>query len=420
MSVYVDVHTVTPLGPNNLNRDGENAPKTITYGGCVRHRLSSQSQKYAVRGDFIDTYGDAMISLRSRSLVSLVSLRIQEADPSLSVEEAHHLAARALTVPMSAKPKDGQDRLKKLNDSITSAAGKAADELKKNPNATIDPFIPELSATFQISDVQARKFASEVVAAVASGVDFSLPSAHEDKNLTAKLTETLRECNTADVLLFGRMMAANTDLSVDAVCQVAHAVGVSEYAGDMDLFIAADEVSTRNTELADAIRNHRGKDFGGADMLDTKGIAAGSLYRYANVNVTALAESAGSTSDAADITAKFVASFATTLPGGAQNSHAARSPFSTLIVTVRSTSPMSLVGAFESPVRNADEATEALAHYAKATSDMYGDPVGDKVFVLTVHNRDGVVELLGADKDVSSLPALTEALSDALNTALVS
>lgn len=406
MSIYADVHVITPLGPNNLNRDGENSPKVITFGGSVRHRLSSQSQKYAVRGDFIDTYGDELTSLRSRSLVSLIALRLQEADPSLSVDDSRKLAARSLTVPTYSKPADSIKRLEKVNAAIAES----------DKNST--KYIPELAATFQISDAQAREFAKAVTAAVANGVDFSKKETHSDTGLVADLTRILRERNTADVLLFGRMLASNTDLNVDAACQVAHAVGVSEYAGDVDMFIAADEVTTRNSQLAKEIREHRGADGGGADMLDTKGIAAGSVYRYANVNVSALAQSAGSASEAADITAKFVASFATVLPGGAQNSHAARSPFSTLVVAVRSTAPMSFVGAFEEPVRNAAEATTALSEFALRTSGMYGEPVGDKVYVLTVHGRDRVVEALGADGSITSLPALTDDLTAALTAAL--
>lgn len=396
MSLYVDIHVLSSVGPNNLNRDERGYPKTIVFGGRTRHRLSSQSQKYAVRGDFIDTYGDELTSLRSRSIPSLIALRLQDADSSLSDQDARELAGRALTALVSP-PKKAKEALKKVNESIAKEK---------------DGYMPELGATFQISDAQAKAFAQVVVDAVANGVDFSDEKATLDKDLIDKLCESIREHNTADVLLFGRMLASNNDLSVDAAVQVAHAVGVSEYAGDIDSFIAADEISTRSSELAKEIREARGADAGGADMLDIKGISAGTLYRYANVNVTALTDSTGSKDDAAEIVGKFIKSFSTVLPGGAQNSHAARAPFSTLVVSLRNTAPMSLVGAFEVPVDNAADATAALTSFAAQTADMYGEPVGDKVFVLTIHGRDDAVKALGADGSVTNMPALITAVTE--------
>lgn len=397
MTLYTDVHVLTPVGPNNLNRSETGAPKTSVFGGKTRHRLSSQSQKYAVRGDFIDTYGDELTSLRSRSLPSLIALRLQEEDPSLSVEDARKLAAYSLA---------------HLNKGNTDKNVKAVTKAIEEAASKNEEYKPELPATFQISDNQARAFAKAVTTARANGVDFLSGAVVNDKDLIEELQETIREKNTADVLLFGRMHASNNSLSVDAACQVAHAIGVSEYAGDVDAFIAADEISTRHSELADAIREARGDDKGGADMPPTdKGISAGTMYRYANVNATALAASTGSKDDAADIIGKFIKSFSTVLPGGAQNSHAARSPFSTLVVTLRTTAPMSYVGAFEVPVDNAVEASKALSAFAKNTSDMYGEPVGEKVFVLSLYDRDGIVEALGADGTVSTLPELIDAVT---------
>ena len=41
MSVFVDIHVLQTLPPSNPNRDDTGAPKTATFGGVQRMRISS-------------------------------------------------------------------------------------------------------------------------------------------------------------------------------------------------------------------------------------------------------------------------------------------------------------------------------------------------------------------------------------------
>ena len=52
MSVFVDIHVLQTLPPSNPNRDDTGAPKTATFGGVQRMRISSQAIKRATREDF--------------------------------------------------------------------------------------------------------------------------------------------------------------------------------------------------------------------------------------------------------------------------------------------------------------------------------------------------------------------------------
>ncbi|WP_246835457.1 type I-E CRISPR-associated protein Cas7/Cse4/CasC, partial [Micromonospora sp. MH33] len=45
----VGVHILQTLPASNVNRDNSGSPKTATYGGVRRARVSSQSWKRAVR-----------------------------------------------------------------------------------------------------------------------------------------------------------------------------------------------------------------------------------------------------------------------------------------------------------------------------------------------------------------------------------
>ncbi len=53
MSTYLEIHALQSLPPSNVNRDDTGAPpKSATYGGVLRARVSSQSWKRAIRKDF--------------------------------------------------------------------------------------------------------------------------------------------------------------------------------------------------------------------------------------------------------------------------------------------------------------------------------------------------------------------------------
>ena len=49
MSRFLQLHFLTVYPPSNPNRDDQGRPKTASFGGAPRLRLSSQSIKRAVR-----------------------------------------------------------------------------------------------------------------------------------------------------------------------------------------------------------------------------------------------------------------------------------------------------------------------------------------------------------------------------------
>ena len=48
MSVFVDIHVLQTLPPSNPNRDDTGAPKTATFGGVQRMRISSQVRRVKI------------------------------------------------------------------------------------------------------------------------------------------------------------------------------------------------------------------------------------------------------------------------------------------------------------------------------------------------------------------------------------
>ena len=58
MARYIDIHILQTLPPSNPNRDDTGAPKTATFGGARRMRISSQAIKRATRLDFEQSLPD--------------------------------------------------------------------------------------------------------------------------------------------------------------------------------------------------------------------------------------------------------------------------------------------------------------------------------------------------------------------------
>src|SRR5690606_15333528 len=84
---------------------------------------------------------------------------------------------------------------------------------------------------------------------------------------------------SADVALFGRMLAEATGLNVDAAAQVAHAVSTHKLSQEMDYWTAADDLKDQS----------EGED-AGAGMLGTAEFNASVFYRYTCISVPKLLE----------------------------------------------------------------------------------------------------------------------------------
>lgn len=83
MSVFVDIHVLQTLPPSNPNRDDTGAPKSATFGGVSRMRISSQAIKRATRQDFEGKISDGNYGVRTKKIVELVARTIGEKRPDL-------------------------------------------------------------------------------------------------------------------------------------------------------------------------------------------------------------------------------------------------------------------------------------------------------------------------------------------------
>lgn len=286
MSIYVDFHVLQTVPPSCVNRDDTGSPKTAIYGGTTRARVSSQAWKHAMRLMFHDLFTSEDCGVRTKHVIELVADEILKLDPSQT--DANAKAQKVLeTAGIKMSAKKGQDA--------------AADAL------------------FFMSPAQAKALAALAIAG------------NTDKKACQA---ALKENPSADIALFGRMLASAPELNQDAAAQVAHAISTHTVHNEYDYFTAVDDCAP--------------EDNAGAGHLGTVEFNSSTLYRYATVNATELQKAM--LDSTADVICKFAKAFICSMPTGKQNTFANRTFPDSVYVTVRSDQPVNLCGAFEKPV----------------------------------------------------------------------
>ncbi len=374
----VDVHVLQTVPPSNLNRDDTGSPKSAVYGGVRRARVSSQAWKRATRTAFADHYDPADLGERTRRVVELVAEEITALDPS-SEEQAPALAAAVLEAAAGIKlaaPKSRKDGEAELAQSgyllfLSRHQVKNLARIAADAAATHDP--------------------AQTVKARAKDAKAAADADH-----------------SVDLALFGRMVADQADLNVDAAAQVAHAISVHSVDTEFDYFTAVDD--------------HNPEEESGAGMIGTIEFNSSTLYRYATVDVDALNETLGSTEATARAVQAFVRSWVRSMPTGKQNTFANRTLPEAVVVLVRDRQPVNLVQAFEEPVVTSavssriGQSCQRLADEAKAVEEAYGErPVASWVTRLGKDTAalDGIAEAAPLDDVVDALGAVvTERLSE--------
>ena len=369
MSTYVDIHIIQSLPPSCVNRDDSGSPKSAVYGGVRRLRVSSQSWKRATRLYFNDILDAKDVGVRTKRVVEVLAERITEDAPEL----ADAAAALAEKVFAAAKIK------------LAPPRGK-----KDAPQ--------ESGYLLFLSTSQIARLAGLAIASARGG-----------EALDAKTVKKIfKEEHAVDIALFGRMVADDTDLNVDAACQVAHAISTHAAENEYDFFTAVDDEKNRSEE-----------EDAGAGMMGTVEFSSATMYRYATVNVDLLRHNLGDSEATLRALEVFVRGFCLSMPTGKQNTFANRTVPETVVVTVREDQPVSLVGAFEEavPAQGAHgyvaRSVEALARHAATIEDNYGlEPL--RSFVVALTDSDAVTSL-GERVSFTDLPAqVREAVSPRL------
>ena len=326
-NLYVDIHVLQTVPSSNINRDDTGAPKTAIYGGATRSRVSSQSWKKAVRDKFKEDRKrhDWLAGFRTKRSATLLAKELMKKDPSLSFDDAREKAKKVL-----------------------SDMGLKFDKAKKNDKNKDKDY--ETKVLLFFSPGQLEKLAAYV-----------LENDNFDKKEVKKI---LNDTQSLDLALFGRMVADDPELNVEAASQVAHAVSTHEVVSEFDFFTAVDDAKK--------------SDESGSAMLSTLEYNSSTLYRYANVNMNELIHNLGK--DLALIGLKeFIKDFVLSMPTGHQNSYANGTLPQYVLVTIRKDTPVNLVSAFEVPVQSNNGYVEKSVERLEEEFDNANIWVGESV-----------------------------------------
>lgn len=382
----VEIHILQTMPPSNLNRDDTGSPKKAVYGGVTRARVSSQAWKRPTRLKFRELVDPNQLGIRTKRVVEVLTDRILRLDPAADPETAQKAAQSVLQDA-------GGIKLAKPRSS------KKTDDADGNVNEPDQSSYLLFLGSHQYDELAA--IGKEAIAA--GGIKDFL----KNKDVKKRVKGILQNDRAIDVALFGRMVADDTDLNVDAAAQVAHAISVQRVDFDSDYFTAVDDVKQDSDEEGDA----------GAAMIGDVEFNSATFYRYANVDVDRLLDTLGDANATTQAVTAFVDAFSTTVPNGKINTFAHNTLPDLVVVNLRDTQAVNLVGAFERPIAGeiVANATKALVEREQEIDASYGTtPV--RTWVVRVGKGTKAADQLAARQPLRDV--LTE-LGDAVAARLV-
>jgi CRISPR system Cascade subunit CasC len=218
---HLELHILQSVPVACLNRDDLNSPKTAIFGGVQRARVSSQSWKRAIR-EHAQENSTRFNGQRTRLIIEPLAnaLEAEGVNKDEALEQAKKLA----------------DGLSKLDDK----AAKSGKHQVKTLYFTTPAEIQALARAFkETGDVK--------------------------KSIRAVKAESLKDA--ADISLFGRMVASDHSLTLEAASMFSHALSTHKVDNEIDFFSAVDELQP--------------KDESGAGMTGTLEFNSATYYRFA-------------------------------------------------------------------------------------------------------------------------------------------
>jgi len=402
---HLELHIIQSVPVACLNRDDLNSPKTAIFGGVQRARVSSQSWKRAIREmaeKELDKSGQFK-GKRSRLFIEKISSELKKLGEDEVTANALSLCAGHYLAKLDAK-QEGKvktlvflspleyeifakllfsleaDNKKKLVDAIASVDKEklAKDE---DGNEDVDEEEPTKKNKGE-KKLSVKKFTKLVAGIIKTPIEKAFKG---EKKETKSLPK-----DAADIALFGRMVANDHSLTIEAASMFSHALSTHKVDNEIDFFAAVDDLQP--------------KDVSGAGMTSTLEFNSATYYRFAALNLDMLADaehlSAMTKEERQSVVRTFVEATIKAIPGARKNTMNGNTlPVYVLGVVREKGHPIQLVNAFEASIRSsqgyAAKSIELLkAENAKLSSIWSIESIFEKSIPDVGMNAfiDGVVE----------------------------
>jgi CRISPR system Cascade subunit CasC len=339
---HLELHIIQSVPVACLNRDDLNSPKTAIFGGVQRARVSSQSWKRAIREMAKEIAPQYFQGERTRLLYDPLVNALKSAGAS---------AAKA------------DEAAKEIIDALVKVDSKSTDKVKSTTLYFMSPLEIETLAKVYVKTKDMKK--------------------------TLKAIDASALKDAADISIFGRMVANDHSLTVEAASMFSHALSTHKVDNEIDFFAAVDDLQPREES--------------GAGMTSTLEFNSATYYRFAGLNLDMLADEQHLASLSKDerktIVRTFIEATIKAIPGARKNTMNSNTLPNYVLGIVREKGhPIQLVNAFENPVRSsqgyAAQSIEQLkAEYAKLSTTWGITAVFDKAIPdLTLNELlDGMV-----------------------------
>ncbi len=327
MSRFTQLHLLTSYPPSNLNRDDLGRPKSAVMGGANRMRVSSQSLKRAWR--------------TSEPFEATLKGHVGTRTKRMGIEAYESLIEKGVKEKQALR----------WAWQIANVFGKVVSAEKKEK---------------EVKDLALEQLAHFSVKEQAGIDDLVEKLAETGEGPTDDDLELLREEHkSADIAMFGRMLASSPKYNTEAAVQVAHAITVHKVAAEDDYFTAVDDLNLNED------------DMGAAHIGETE-FAAGLYYLYICVDCNLLRENLSDDVDLAKRTIAALAECAATVsPTGKQNSFASRAHASYILAEKGDYQPRSLSVAYLKPTNGTDLMDSSIKQLMDTKEKM------DKAYGLT-------------------------------------
>lgn len=319
----IELHILQSFPVTCLNRDDVGAPKSAVFGGSQRARVSSQCWKRAIR----DTVKN-------------------DENKYFAGQRGHFLAEQLETALVNNKiPAETATEISRKMIDFLGKTNKKIKEMHKSDVALF--FSPGEIELIALAAVEEYKENGKV---------------DPKKGQVAKMIKAALPHDLADIAIFGRMVATDHTLMVEGAGLFSHALSTHSVSNEIDFFSAVDETKHESDE--------------GAGHIGTLEFNSACYYRYVGLNLDMLKDEAHlahfSAEELAEVIKSFLKAAVLAVPEARKNSMFGHNPPEYILGLRRTGQPLSLVNAFEKPVRSkggrgyVQESIEKLkAHHVK-------------------------------------------------------